>query len=323
MTTSGANAFNPAVTQIVTQALRQLGVVAEDEAPDGEMYVAAVFQMNAIVKSAEATGLHVWTEQEAILFLQPGQSKYVIGGPSPSLNANTSDADEWLELTLAASALGGATSISLTTAPVVSGQNIGIILNNGATFWTTVNGAPVGNVVVLESPLPASGTSQGNFALVYTSPITRPLKVPAARLLTLQGLNETPMTIMSRQEYMDTPNKLSLGTPTQWFYSPQRDQGLFYVWPVAVLSSWAIRFTYYRPLQDLLVPGNTMDFPQEWVNFLMWRLAQENMGIYDTPVAKQQYINTMAQQYYDLVVSYDRESEPVQFGMDWQYGNRA
>ena len=285
------------------------------------MYGKAIFQLNAIVSAAQATGLHVWTEQEGILFLQggsngaPGQVRYEIGGPG--INANTADSNEWLELTLAQTYATGATSIQVTSATgVLAGDNIGVVLDSGATFWTTVSGAPSGNTITLASPLPSSTTS-GNFALDYVTNISRPLKIPAARLMYLNGLNETPMTIMSRQEYMDTPNKLSPGTPTQWFYSPQRDRGLFYVWPAPVNSSWAIRFTWYRPLQDFFAPGDTMDFPQEWVSPLMWNLAYDLVGMFDVPPDRQAYLKDQKMTYGDLAISYDRESEPVQFGLSW------
>ena len=321
MTVSGSSSFNPVVLDIIAQALRQLGVIDENETPDAAMYSTGLFQLNAIVTAAQATGLHVWTEEEAVLFIEPEQVRYEIGGPGT--NANTSDADDWIELTLQSSAAAGATSISVNTiVGVASGNNIGVILENGVTFWTTVNGAPSGSTVHLSAALPAIASS-GSFALVYSTPISRPLKVPAARLLYLQGLNETPMTIMSRQEYMDTPNKLSPGTPTQWFYSPQRDRGLFYIWPAPVVSGWAIRFTWYRPLQDFFSPTDTMDFPQEWVSPLMWSLCRDLMGIYDTPPARQAYIENQAAAYAELVVNYDRESEPIQFGMDWQAVNNA
>lgn len=353
MTTSGSAAFNPAVTLIVAQALRQLGIIMEDEDPTGAMYSTGVFQMNALVASAQATGAHVWTEEEAILFIEPGVPKYIIGGPTLALNAHTADADEWLQLSLAANASPGDWTVQLSDVTgVLEGDNIGIVLNDGSVFWTIANGQPLldsqgnpitdangniitagvfgaGDIVGVAAQIPASGATAGAYVFTYTTPIVRPLKVPNARLLYLNqnsppnNPNENPMTILSRQEYMDLPNKRSQGVPTQWFYSPQRDQGLFYIWPVPVTTAWAIRFTWYRPLQDFFAPGNTMDFPQEWVNPLLWGLARDLMGIYDTPPQRQAYINAQAAQYADLTVSYDRESEPVQFGLSWESVNNS
>lgn len=318
MTIAPTNSWNPAVTYMIRQALIKLAVIADDEQPTAPQFNDALFCLNGIVKSAEATGIHVWTEEEAILFVQPGQVKYIIGGPG--LNANTSDADEWLELTLTSNVVLGNTTIPLNTSIGVSvGNKIGVILNDGATWWATVVTVPTVSAVTIDLPIPNTGASQGAFALVYSETISRPLRVPNARLLTLQGLNETPMTIMSRQEYMDTPNKLSPGTPTQWFYSPQRDKGLFYIWPAPQRSAWAIRFTWYRPLADLLTPDNTVDFPQEWVNPLIWALANEMLPDYDCPPNRATMIKEQAAVYSDLVQSYDRESEPVQFGLGWEY----
>lgn len=320
MTVASTATFNPAVTYIIREALINVGAIADDEQPTGEQYRDGVFRMNAMVKALEATGLHVWTESEAILFAQVGVPKYVIGGASPT--AHTADADEWEFLTLAAPRAAGAFNITVTAElGVASGDNIGVVLDSGVTFWTTVNGAPVSNVITLTTALPGSVTS-GNFAFAYTTPILRPLKVPRARLLTYQpapsaGPTETPMTALSRQGYMDLPNKLSQGVPTQWFYSPQRDQGLFYLWPVPILSNWGVRFTWYRPLQDYLVPNNTSDFPQEWTNPLIWRLSQELGPGFDVPPAKWQMIQTMASTWADVAISYDRESEDVQFGLDF------
>ncbi len=201
-------------------------------------------------------------------------------------------------------------------------MQIGIVLQSGVTQWTTVDGDPVADVITLADVLDEAVDS-GAYAFAYTTPINRPLKVPNVRLLTLNGLNETPMTILSRQEYMDLPNKDSPRVPTQWFYSPQRDTGLFYIWPVPNYSNWAVRFTWYRPLSDFLIPTNTSDFPQEWINPLTWRLSKEIAPSYGVPAETWNRIKEMADGYADLVISYDRESEPIQFGMDWQFESQG
>ena len=296
----------------------------EDEEPTGGMYAESSFKGNAMVKAWQASGLHVWTEEEAIVFLQPLQAKYVIG--SSGVNAESSDADEWVRLTLAQNAAAAATTLTLQSAAlVVSGMRIGTILNNGVTFWTTVNGAPTGNVVTLTDALPAAA-SAGNYVLAYTTQIGRPLKVPGVRLLTLASLNETPMTVLSRQEYEDLPQKGgnggsgAQGVPTQFFYSPRRDQGFLYVWPVPVTSAWAARLTWYRSIQDFVDPTNTADFPQEWAAAIHWNLALELCAGKSVPQETYQRVQERATFYLDALMNYDRESEPVQFGLDyWQY----
>jgi len=315
MTTSGDITYNPSVVEMITQAYRLLGVIAEDEDPTGEMYAVALFQLNAIVTAAQATGLHVWTEEEAVLFLQSGQNEYVIGGPGT--NDQCTDASDWTQTQLTQAAATATTTINVSSiAGIASGDHIGIILDNQATFWTTVNGAPSGLTVTLTNPLP-SISSAGNYVLDYTTAISRPLKVPAARLLRLAGQFENPLNVLSRQEYMDLPNKASQGTPTNFFYSPRLDRGLLYVWPTPNTAPFAVRFTWYRPLQDFINSTDTMDFPREWVSPLLWNLCNDLMPLYETPPARQMLIMKNMEKYGDLAISYDRESEPIQFGVDY------
>lgn len=322
MTTSGVSDWNPQLLFIIKDALLNCGAIDENEEPSSQLYEAELFKLNGMVKALEATGIHVWTEEEGILFLEPNQAKYVIGGSGTT--ANTADDADWTQLTLALPAVATATHITLLAgqgAQLVTGQNIGVIDNDGVTEWFTVASPPVADIVILSGAL-GVGVDAGNYALAYHTKIGRPLKVPNARLLTLNGLNETPMTVMARQQYMDLPNKINPGTPTQWFYSPRRDQGLLYVWPVPVFSNWAVRFTWYRSLQDFLDPTNTADFPQEWINPLIWGLSKESAPGYGVPEPTWQRIVQMSDMYTLLAVSYDRESEPVQFGIDYATGGR-
>jgi hypothetical protein len=319
MAVASTATWNPYLVQIVHDALVNSTAVAADDEIAYTLYVSALSTLNGIVKSAEAMGLHVWTEEQAVLFLQPGVNRYIIGGTAPT--AHATDAEDWILVTLTADALAGATTIEADEAPLLAnGMQIGVVLDSGLIQWTTVSGAPVGTTITLAAALDGDATS-GNFAYAYTTDIIRPLKIPNSRLMTItsSGLLETPMTILSRQEYMDLPNKFAQGTTTQWFFSPQRDVGLFYPWPLVTVGTYAASFTWYRPIADLLVPTNTVDFPQEWVHPLTWRLAQELAVGLGVPELTWNRLTAMSQGYTDLVESYDRESEPVQFGMDYQY----
>lgn len=327
---AATSAFNPAITDIITSMYRDLDVITDSETPTAGQFNEALFKMNSLVKSMEATGIHVWTEEEAILFLQPLQARYQIGlsssGAASPTNAHTADADAWLPSSLAQSYSAAASALTLTSPVGVMGDNIGIVLGSGVTFWTTIASVPSLDQVTITAPLPGAASS-GSIVLGYPAggEIARPLKVPNARLLTFaantgaQGPQETPMTILSRQGYMDLPNKLSQGTPTQWFYTPQRNVGYLYVWPVPSVTNWAVRFTWYRPLADLLVPNNTLDFPQEWVTPLRWLLANEMRLGFSLPAKRSDDIKEQASNWMDIVASWDRESEPIQFGMDYQY----
>lgn len=354
--TSRQAQFNPTVTAIIKQAYKDLVVIDDDEEPSAAQYNSGLFQLNAITKTLQATGIHVWTEEEAMLFLQTGVAKYIFAGTNAVSTAMACNADDWSQFSLEGSYVAGAAVIGLVlpegappTGPALGiegggiigledggelgvefsygvgvGDNIGIVLDAEVMFWTTVASIS-GLNITLAQPLPGSASS-GNYVFSYpvASQVMRPLQVPRARLYTYrQGFagqgTITPMTILSRQEYMDLPNQLQPGTPSQWFYSPRRSDGWLYFWLPAQQPAWGSRFTYYRSLQDWLVPNNTADFPQEWVLPLQWILAKNLAPGFSVPPAKYQIVKDNYDEAMSTVIAYDRESEPVQFGMDWEH----
>lgn len=324
---SGASTFNQTIEKICRRALRQVGAIEAGDTPAASMINEAMDAANAMVKEWVALGIHLWTEQEAILFLEPGQAQYSLG---PQVNGNPSTdqcvaSTSWTQTTLADTAVGGASSVTLeSAASIVSGDAVGIVLDAGPIFWTTANGAPAGNVVTLAADLPSQATA-GNAEYSYTagSQITRPLRIPAARRIFLSSLIETPIVRMSRQDYMDLPNKTGApGVVTQFFYSPQLGQGLFYAWPAPVDASSAVRFTWYRQINDFSNLSNLPDFPQEWTNALSWNLAQELGPEYDVPDAKWTKITAMASNTLQRVQGFDREPESVLFGQSYDPSGR-
>lgn len=320
---------------MITSAYRKLGVIAEDETPTAGMYQDALFAGNALIKEWMALGIHVWTEEEAILFFQAGQYRYLLGGTGVGGSGpdNCCDANAWVPMQVAAPVSGGNTTVTVsnTVAPngvaVSNGDNFGVVLDSGVAFWTTVNGAPVGNVVTLTNPIPAGQTaSVQNNAFDYATKIVRPLKVPRSRQIYYQGGQSgprlTPMTVLSRKEYMDLPNPADPGISTQFFYTPQLVSGEYYAWPNPQNANFGARFTWYRPLMDLTTPANTADVPQEWINALLWNIAQEMGPEFDVPPQRWTIIKDQAASKLDLAQGFDRESEPIYFGMTFDEAQR-
>ena len=313
MTTSGTSTFNPAITFIITSLYRKCGAIAEDETPTAGMFNDALFSMNAMVKGWMATGIHVWTVEEMILFFQQGQYQYSIGQGSTD---NFCDANSYSISQLNLSAPAGASVITVVSAAgMAANQFFGVVLDSGQVFWTTIAGAPVGNLVLLASPLPSSASAQ-NSVFAYTTKLVRPLKIPEARLLTYNGFLKTPMTVLARKRYMDLPQPQTPGTPTQFFYSPQLVAGQLYAWPAPLNGTYGFLGTYHRPIQDFNTVSNTADFPQEWLGALLWNGALEMAPEYDVPPARYQMIQQRAGYWLDLAQNYDRESEPIEFTMD-------
>lgn len=327
--TSGSYVYSQVATEIITDAYRICGIINEDEDPTGGQMRTGMIALNSMIKELEATGIHVWTEEEGILFLQQGQSRYLLGGTAADpVPDHCCDAFSYTLAQVAVSAPQGANSVTVTTTVGMNvGDYFGIVLDPGMAFWTTVKtitGTINGTITFPTGvTLPASASYQ-NFVFDYTTNIVRPLRIPAARRIAYQGLIETPLTkMMSRQEYMDQPNKFTPGLVTQAFYNPSREQGQLYVWNNPVNANTGMRFTWYRPIQDFLTTDDAPDVPQEWINCLDWNLALELCPRYSVAAQRWDRISAMAAAKLQLVEGWDREPQSVYFGLSYDQTSRG
>ena len=315
MTTSGVYSFTQNRDQLIKAALRKVGAISAGETPGYQTILDASDQLNMLMKSLMATGLHVWTETEAILFMAPGQVAYTLGGSTTDHASETYDAT-----TLTANAASGATSITVDSiADIADADNIAVVLDDGTFFWTTVSGAPSGSTVTLASALTGAATS-GAAVYNYTDGLLRPLRVVQARRYTFVGQLDTPMIELSRLDYRALPNKMNTGTVTQFFYDPKggaSNQGVFYVWPAPVdATTTAVKFTWWRPIQDFVSASNTPDLPQEWLDCMIWNLAYKMAPEYDVPPARYAMLKEQAASSLDLLMAWDREPESYLFGFN-------
>jgi hypothetical protein len=332
--TSGAYSATPTVIDLVNAALRVAQVIGAEETATGAQLQNSLDAMFAMTKGWQASGIHVWCEEEGILFLQPGQTIYQIGSGSPD---KATLWDSLIQTTLTATALTGATSLSLTalsggggipTTTLAAGDQIGVQLDADTNFWTTVSGTPSGLVVPISAPLP-SQASQGAIVFDYAVPLYRPLRVMGARRYNYLSKIDLPVQVWARLDYQAQPNKYARGIPTAFFYDPQTGSGA-YQQPVGQWNSWptpqdntnAMRFTAQRPIQDIGTLANIPDFPVEWNAALKWNLALEIGPENGTPLEQLQIIVKQAERWYQMAAAWDREPESVTFGVAWTPGQR-
>lgn len=315
MTTSGVSTFNYSRDQIIRAALRKVGAIQAGEVPNAQLTTDCADQLNSMVKFWETSGIHIWTETEAILYTQVGQAQYPLGIGTPS-NASTINN----VTSLVGSVASGALTITvLSNFQISNGITIGVVLDNGNVFWTTV-ASFVGAVVTLAAATIDSATS-GNAVYVVSPNIVRPLRIPTARRWNTISQIETPLIPLSKNDYDALPNKNLTGTVTQWYYNQQggaNNFGVMYLWPTpSDTVNNNIKFMFYRPIQDFVNPGDTPDLPPEWINTLVWNLAYEigpEFGVPDNVWAK---IEKRAMATLEECKSWDREDTSVYFGVDF------
>lgn len=318
MTTSGSIDFTLNRNQLILAAFRKVGAFATGETPDADSINDAAIALNALVKHWETSGLHLWTETEGTLWLQPDQYQYALG-PTSTDHATLSSA--YSQTTLTSDAANGATTIVVAaTTGFAAGVNVGVMLDDGSIEWHTESGAPAGSTITLTTGLGDSAAS-GNLVWVYATAdqAQRPLRIVAARTVywnsSASSQIENPTNpMLSRLDYRALPNKSTNGVPTQTFYDPQLGNGQFYVWPSPQNSLYGIRYTFYRAIEDFDAAANTPDLPQEWLLALTWNLAYEIAPEYDCPPKRYAMIEQRALRALDDVRGWDREPESILAG---------
>ncbi len=327
--TSGEYTFAPTAYDTLKFALRACQVINDEETPTGAQVTAAMFSFNTLVSGLQASGIHVWTEEEAIVYSQPGQILYQLGSASAD---HFADYDSSVQTTLAVTAAGGASSVTVANpAGIDVGFQIGLQLDAGTNFWTTVASPPSGSTIALAAPLPSQMSNSANQAVFsYSANLVRPLRCYTGRRFVYSSRLEIPMVMMSRTEYQTLPNKQNKGTTTQFFFDPQTGGPGSYSTPASQLNLWpnpqnyfsGVRLTVQRPIQNLANASQLPDFPIEWQAALGWNLAQELMVPEATPTDTCQIIMKMADQWLARVKAWDREPEGIRFGVAMQPGYR-
>lgn len=312
MATSGTNSFSRNRDQLIASALRKCSVFESGETPDSQSVSDAADALNAMVKHWQASGIEIWTTEEAVLFPQLGQVRYTIGSTSTD-NATT----DFVQTALTTAAVLGAGTVVLgSVTGIATTYNIGIQLDDGTFQWTTVNGAPSGSTVTLAANLTDSA-AVGNAVLAYQTDLVRPLKIVSARRYNLTSAIDVPLGEMDRIEYAEMPNKTSTGAVNSFFYDRRENTtGLIYLWPSPETTDEIIKMTVARPIMDFTNPGDDADLPQEWIRALEWGLADEIADDYDVPDPKRSRIERRAAQYLAEVNFWERELLSIQMVPD-------
>ena len=305
MTTSGISSFNSTTNEICRQAALLLNAVPLQQTMSASLMEAFKFMLNAMVKSWQATDIHVWTTAEATLFPAVGQVLYGAGGGATDHITQT-----YYETAISADEATGQTTLSVDdTSNMTAADNIGVVLNDGTLFWTTIVSKTSTTVTVTDALTDDAAETSPVFN--YTSKIVRPLKVVDVRRYNIDAGTDTPMILCSRQEYRNLPLKTQAGMPIQLFYDAQLGTGYFNVWQIPSVITELVKFTWHRPIMDFNASADTPDLPQEWILPLVYNLAKLKMPSHPVDAQRRADIVANADSLLAAMIGFDRESESI------------
>jgi hypothetical protein len=157
-----------------------------------------------------------------------------------------------------------------------------------------------------------------NIGLGQTINISKPLKIIQAFIRDSSN-NDTPMRVITRQEYNVLGNKASSGRPIQIFYEPLGDYGVLHVFPTPSstdASGNTLYIVYQRPFEDFDASTDNPDFPQEWYEVLKYQLATRLAGEYQIDLQIRQALIGEAASLKEAALSFGTEEGSFYFQAD-------
>ena len=272
MATSGTVVYTVTESDIISDALEDLGVYGAGETVSSADTTKARRKLNLILKQMSAasnyfSGEKFWLRKIGYLFLQKDQAVYNLG-PSGDECTGT-----YVRTALTNAALSGASTVVVDSATgIASTYRIGVLLDSGSIHWTTVNGAPSGTTVTLTATLTGDAAA-GNTVFCYQTKAIRPLKLLTAVLRDTNG-NDVPVNITETIEgYEGIAYKANEGDPLSLYFTPTLTNSQVFIDVEPSDVTKVLRYTYRAPIEDMTTGANNFDLPQEAFRYISAQLA--------------------------------------------------
>jgi hypothetical protein len=170
-----------------------------------------------------------------------------------------------------------------------------------------------------------SGTRSYNIGVGATFNMTAPLKITQAWLRNTAQVTDTPINLITRQEYDMLSSKGQLGRPNQLYYVPPgavatEQVGTIYLYPAPdtdTATNYTLLVTGMTSLMDFDAAADTADFPSFYYNALAWALADQLSYEYGVPYAQQAMITKKAEVHKEKALGFDREEGSLYLQPDW------
>lgn len=313
MPTSGNVDFTMTAREIINQSFSKMGKkTAEIPLEDNELS-DGLTSLNMMVKAWAAQGLHLWSKDEGVLFLDAGKADYNLGPEGDE----ACQLDDFMGTTTTSSNVSTDVIIELVdTSGMLTGDQFGQELDDNTRHWTTILTVDSATQVTITDGLPSASKS-GNSAFTFTNLVQRPNRILSYRRKVFNQDNEIPVISWSRDQYFNQVNKTSSGTVVNCYYSPQLGNGRVYVWQTASSVNDLLRFTFERPLENIDDPEDTLDFPPEWLEAIVYGLAWRLSDDYSVPFALADRIGQKANNFKDEIIDWDEEKTSLFFQPDF------
>ena len=320
--------------EIVEEAFKKIGVKGAEQPLTSFEQQDGMINLNLMMQAWQAQGMHLWTMQEAVLPLEKFKQRYLLGEQGDhffnrydffagllTTNINIPAVVENMEISFGvelSQLQGGVFNTTFFTTN--EGEDplfLGIeTADQNSRIWFTpvtylVNDSTYTYTATLDDVGKSFDFRQGASIYIYRTKPARPLRITSFRRRTFEESTEIEVRPWSRQEYFDQINKESEGVVIKCYYSPQLNNGELFVWLSPIDARRFVTFTYERPLLVVNNPIDTVDFPVEWNEVLVWNLAARLAHDYNKDMSEVDRISVIADRMLQNLLRWDQAITPT------------
>lgn len=141
--------------------------------------------------------------------------------------------------------------------------------------------------------------TSGNYTIGISQTLNTPFPVKLLQAYRIETGAKIPMEIVAREDFNILPSSSS-GAPIKVNYQPFINYGMLTFWPTPSATNTApITLVYQRPYQYFTASTETLDFPEEWYNSVIYHLAVRLAPEWGVPLPDRQMLMQEAKMYTD------------------------
>ncbi len=195
--------------------------------------------------------------------------------------------------------------------------NASTILNMMLRAWYA-DGMPIWNIVENSFTL-TQDISSYTIGSGQTVNLNKPLKLIQAWIRNTTSNVDTPLEIITRQEYNMLGNKTSSGRPSQLHYDPLVSTGKIRLFPTPdsnAATNDEVWIVYQEEFSPMTASGTVLDFPPEWEEAVTWGLAERLAYSFGLPVEERRDIRSQAKEAKDEALGFGTEEGSLYLQVD-------
>lgn len=122
---------------------------------------------------------------------------------------------------------------------------------------------------------------------------------------------ESPIRVLSIDEYHAIGDKTTEGTPTTAYFARQPTPTLT-LWPVPDANG-TVTYEYHTLAADVSLATDTLDFERHWTGYFIWELAHLLSFSSGVSLDRCSYADKRAKEKLETAVAYSRSMQPLRF----------